>query len=44
MYYGGLVFLTGGDKDVGEDDDGRQEETGCLSDPPPQVSERSQSY
>ena len=44
MYYGGLVFLTGGDEDVGKDDDGRQEETGCLSDPPPQVSERSQSY
>lgn len=35
------ALCTCGDEDVGEDDEGRQEETGCLREPPPEVSERS---
>ncbi len=43
VYYCGCVFVTSGNEDVGEDDQCRQEETGCLRDPPPQVTEHAQS-
>lgn len=35
--------VTCGDEDVGEDDERRQEETGCLRQPPSQVTEHAQS-
>lgn len=35
------MFLACGDEDVGEDDEGWQEETGSLREPPPQVGERT---
>lgn len=39
----GIVAVTCGDEDVGKDNHWRQEETGWLRQPPPQVTEYGQS-
>lgn len=39
-----VFFLTRGDKDVGEDDEGGHEEAQDLRQPPPQEAEHPQSH